>query len=505
MTTPLVVLRSAPRPTFTRISRNACSIARSYSTTPGPEKDLISELESRNLVSHLTSRSLRTHLLSAPRTVYSGVDPSASSLHVGNLLPLLTLAHFARYGHRPIVLVGGATGCIGDPSGRSTERNALDEQTLEENVAGIKCQLRSFFENVQRYYGTDRQRGKGGEAGEVQVGMGVRMMNNYQWTKDVTLLDFLGTVGRHARLTSMLSRESVASRLTPPSASTSEGSIRSACSGGGMSYTEFSYQLLQAFDFLHLHKTTGCTIQLGGSDQLGNITAGIDLIRRTWGLTETEPAYGLTLPLLTTSSGEKFGKSAGNAIWLDPLRTPDLHFYQFFLRSTDADVEKYLLALTLLEPEKVRALMQEHRQHPKQRVAQKVLADHITELIRGRECVETSRRLSQVLFAQGDVREALAKLDIQAIAGDEGEAVVKKLNRHQVVGQQLTKVVSIAGLVKSRGEAKRLLANGGLYLNNEPIKSERGVAEDDLVALQAGGAVCLVKAGKGAVRILYLT
>lgn len=257
---------------------------RGYSTVTG---DVVGELETRGLVHTLTSRALRTHL-SSPRTVYSGVDPSARSLHVGNLLPLLALAHFARYGHRPIVLVGGATGSIGDPSGRSSERNALDPDTLTANVAAIQTQLKTFFANVAQLSGKE---------------VGVRMMNNYTWMSGVSMLDFLGEVGRHARLTQMLARDSVASRME----------------GEGMSYTEFSYQLLQAYDFAHLHRSSGCTVQLGGSDQLGNISAGIDLIRRRMGAKamRDEPAYGLTLPLLTTASGEKFGKSAGNAVWLD--------------------------------------------------------------------------------------------------------------------------------------------------------------------------------------------
>ena len=484
--------------------------------------DLIDELEARGLVQTLTSRSLRTHLAAAPRVVYSGVDPSASSLHVGNLLPLLTLAHFARYGHRPIVLVGGATGSIGDPSGRSTERNALDKDTLTANVNGIKSQLRTFFHNVNSYYtnpphssdstNTALSSGaKAEEVGEGELGMGVKLMNNYDWMAGVSLLDFLGSVGRHARLTQMLARDSVASRLQPTSHSSS----------GGMSYTEFSYQLLQAYDFSYLHRTSSCTVQLGGSDQLGNISAGIDLIRRTTGglsRLQDDPAYGLTLPLLTTASGEKFGKSAGNAVWLDPLRTSDVEFYQFFLRSSDADVAKYLRALTLLPPSSIEETLAQHAESPKRRVAQRVLADHITRLIRGEKAAEKSKALTDVLFshtttsssnedAAEAVRTALERLNVTELS--ESDGVVARLSRDRVVGEDLTRLAVGAGLVKSRAEAKRMLAGGALYVNNRQINlnstEATTVQEHDLVsARDAQGGLCLLRAGKNAVRIVHV-
>lgn len=406
--------------------------------------------------------------------VYSGVDPSASSLHVGNLLPLLTLAHFARYNHTPIVLVGGATGSIGDPSGRSTERNALSPDTLESNVAGIQAQLTSFFRNVKEYY----QQGAATPLGEVE------MMNNLTWTKGLTLLDFLSSIGRHARITHMLARDSVASRL----------------GGEGMSYTEFSYQLLQAYDFLQLHRSHSCTVQIGGSDQLGNITAGIDLVRRTngGGLKE-DPAYGLTLPLLTTSNGEKFGKSAGNAVWLDRSRTGDLEFYQFFLRSTDADVSRYLKALTLLSLEEVEGILDRHKGKEKERSAQRALADHITALIRGKETMEKCRMWTSVLFAQDKVA-ALSRLDANSLVKMEDDVLVK-VGKDEAVGVDITKVLVRLGMVKSRGEAKRLVSGGGVYVNNRQILPDDGVREEDVVQ-----GLCLVRAGKGAaVRVIHIT
>ena len=427
------------------------------------------------MVSTLTSRSLSSHLSSAPRTVYSGVDPSADSLHVGNLLPLLTLAHFARFDHRPIILVGGATGSIGDPSGRSTERNALSCATLEHNVAAISAQVRRFFSNVAEYY-----RAKADD-------FGVRMMNNHDWISGLSLLDFLGGVGRHARLTQMLARDSVVSRLN----------------GGGISYTEFSYQLLQAYDFAHLHSHHNCTVQIGGSDQLGNITAGIDLIRRT--TTLATPAYGLTLPLLTTGGGEKFGKSAGNAIWLDPRKTGDWQFYQFFARTEDRDVKRYLQCLTLLEPKRIDEVMREHEVDRAARIAQKQLAAHMTRLVRGSEAVDKCRLLSAVLFSHtttdGDPRQAaqttLAQLDTSLVTRE--DEVVVELHKDQVIGADLTRLVVTAGLVKSRAEAKRLLASGGLYVNNVQVREGGVVDEAELVQ-----AKVLVRAGKASVKVVVV-
>ncbi|TKY86359.1 hypothetical protein EX895_004508 [Sporisorium graminicola] len=487
--------------------RSPCSLSRwsstsSYSSSDSPtcSTDLIDELEHRGLVATLTSRALRSHLSTGPRTVYSGVDPSADSLHVGNLLPLLTLAHFARFNHNPIVLVGGATGSIGDPSGRSSERNALDKETLEGNVEAIKAQLRRFFDNVQQWYrseeGYQRKAGSGGERG-VELGMGVRMMNNYDWMSGISLLDFLGGVGRHARLTHMLARDSVASRLTP--ASTTGGA-------GGMSYTEFSYQLLQAYDFSLLHSAHGCTVQVGGSDQLGNITAGIDLIRRLSpsGLTD-DPAYGLTLPLLTTHTGEKFGKSAGNAVWLSADKTSDWSFYQFFLRTTDQDVVRYLRCLTLLPAQHIDDVLRVHSEAPRLRHAQQTLAMHMTRLIRGTPAADKCRALAQVLFSHTSsddppaaAKHALSQIDTASLGA---EGLLASLPREHVVGADLTKVVVAAGLVKSRAEAKRLLQSGGLYVNNVQVQSAgAAVRAEDLVHAR----MCLLRAGKSAVKVVVV-
>lgn len=460
--------------------------------------DLLKHLERRGMVHTLTSRGIRGHLNKSACSVYSGVDPSAASLHVGNLLPLLTLAHFARWGHRPIVLVGGATGSIGDPSGRSTERNALDQETLRTNISGITAQLRRIFRNLEEYYagidgstpGGEGSRTASTETGEeqgTQLGMRAILLNNYEWTSGLTLLDFLSTVGRQARMTTMLNRESVASRLNADQ----EKGKDAKSSSTGMSFTEFSYQLLQANDFAYLHKTHSCSMQIGGSDQLGNIMAGIDLIRRTSPDFREQPAYGLTTPLLTTSTGEKFGKSAGNAVWLDPEMTSDLDFYQFFLRTTDEDIERYLLTLTLLPLEQIRNVVREckiSRPARKARKAQRLLAVHLTTLIRGNEAAQKCESITEALY-QAQIAatpkveppkklgartqavhddDSLQNLDLSLLEAEPG--LVVPLSWTEIIKtHDLPKLLIQLFHVKSRTEAKRLLLNGAVYLNNRKI------------------------------------
>ncbi|PWZ02060.1 Nucleotidylyl transferase, partial [Testicularia cyperi] len=447
---------------------------------------LLAELTDRGLIQQLTSRALHSHLSTGSRVVYAGVDPSASSLHVGNLLPLLTLIHFARYGHNPIVLVGGATGSVGDPSGRSTERNALDPKTLQHNVDGITRQLHSFFGNNPP---TET------EPQPPRLGMRAILLNNLDWMKGVSLLEFLGTVGRHARLTHMLARESVASRLLGKDQDQeAASSTAGGGGGGGMSFTEFTYQLLQAYDFFHLHRTRSCTVQLGGSDQLGNISAGIDLIRRTTTFSSL-PAYGVTLPLLTTSSGEKFGKSAGNAVWLDRALTSDLELYQFFARAADADVERYLGALTLFPQDWVRGIMQRHDEDRAQRFAQKQLAMHLTLLIRGETAAKRARMISEILYPASSSsssssfsKKKSACADVESNDNDNNEndidldllaqepGLVHSIpapacsqtstpDAHVIIIDTVS-LLTQSKLAKSKSDAKRLLANNAVYINH---------------------------------------
>ncbi|KAL7336507.1 hypothetical protein BJY59DRAFT_706903 [Rhodotorula toruloides] len=338
-----------------RLLRCSCTRSRATarsSSASARRANVIRELEERGMLAELTSRAARTHVES-PTTVYLGVDPSARSLHVGNLLALIGLLHFRLHGHTAVALIGGATGAIGDPSGRSTERNALSPEVLASNVESITKQFTTFLERGVTF-AQSRTRRRDAEEAARGDGGSVKVVNNLDWTGSMTLIDFLSSVGKMARVSTMLSRESVKSRLE---------------SSSGISFTEFSYQLLQAYDFLRLHRDLGCTMQLGGSDQLGNIVSGIDLIRRSnfiesgegEGEAKEDPAFGLTFPLLTTAAGEKFGKSAGNAIWLDPAMTSPFEVYQFFLRTTDEEVEKYLKIFTFIRVVEIEGIMQDHK------------------------------------------------------------------------------------------------------------------------------------------------
>lgn len=390
--------------------------ARMQSTAATPT--LLDTLEERNMVQATTSRALKSHMATytahkfVPRTVYCGVDPSAASMHVGNLLPLLALLHCALHGHTALVLVGGATGAIGDPSGRSTERSALDPDQLEKNTASIRGQMCQFFHNAAAYLvrrnrlqATAAAPGTALAQGEplFSSGLDIRMVDNLAWTKPLSLISFLSDVGRYARVNDMLARDrcvvtltSVKSRM--PSPNDPDGQAP------GLSFTEFSYQLMQAYDFSVLHRAPWhCSLQIGGSDQMGNISAGIDLIRRQraaqGAALREDPAYGLTLPLLTTSSGAKFGKSAGNAVWTSASLLSDYGFYQYFLRTADADVEGFLYSLTLLPSTEIQHLLEKHAQDRSKRLAQATLAAEVTELVRGEEAVSRARLATKVLFA----------------------------------------------------------------------------------------------------------
>ncbi|WFD44878.1 tyrosine--tRNA ligase [Malassezia psittaci] len=389
------------------------------------DQNPLQKLKSRDLVQAATSSALESHLATekdgalVPRTIYAGVDPSAASMHVGNLLPLLALLHFSRYGHTGLVLVGGGTGAIGDPSGRSTERSALNSEQLKANVASIRAQMYQFFHNAAAYL--NRRHGKNIElnphttdpnaepTGErlFLSGLDIRLVNNTSWIQPVSIIEFLSNVGRHARVNDMLARDSVKSRMNvaEDGKETSEG----------LSFTEFTYQLLQAYDFSVLHREPyHCSVQIGGSDQMGNITAGIDLIRRQEASKgrsiKEDPAYGLTLPLLTTANGAKFGKSAGNAVWLSPEHLSDLDFYQYFLRTSDADVERFLRSLTLLPIKEIEDVMAVHDQQRSKKHAQEVLAAEMTELVRGEQAVFRAKVATKVLF--GSRLEELCAEDV---------------------------------------------------------------------------------------------
>ena len=408
--------------------------------------EVFDDLRARRLVhDHTDEAELRATLDDSPVTLYHGIDPSADSLHLGNLIGVLMLRRFQEAGHRPIALVGGATGMIGDPGGRSDERNLLDAGTLEKNQAGIRAQLEQLldFEGPQ----------------------GAMLVNNYDWTRDVTVLDFLRDVGKHMTVNQMVGKDSVRSRM--------EGEH-------GISFTEFSYMLLQAFDFWHQYEAFGCRLQIGGSDQWGNITAGIDLTRRRSGVT----VHGLSWPLMTRSDGAKFGKSADGAIWLDPARTLPYEFHQYFVNADDADVEKLLLQLTMLGVDQIADIMAGHSAAPEQRGAQMALADAVTELVHGADEVRRSRLAAEALFGGGD----LSAESLEALRGIVPETVATPdLLRGD---EPSVDALVLSGVCSSRGDARRTIDQGGIRLNGMKVSS--GSAAVELV----GSRYALIQRGK---------
>lgn len=390
--------------------------------------DLFSDLVARGLVQDATDRdALAARLRTGPVGVYVGFDPTADSLHVGHLLGQLTLRRFQLAGHRPVALAGGATGMVGDPGGRSEERNLLDSDTLAHNLERISGQLERILDF---------------EPGPFQA----RLVNNASWTTSMGVLEFLRDVGKHVTVNAMLSKESVRSRL--------EGEH-------GISYTEFSYMLLQANDFRHLCEHHDVDMQMGGSDQWGNITAGIDLIRRRLG----RSAYGLTWPLLLKSDGTKFGKTASGAIWLDPERTTPYQFRQFWVQIDDETIATLLPRCSLAALEQVQAVLAEHAEAPERRVAQRSLADELTELVHGAPAASAAREAADVLFG-GDPTQASAGA-LEVVAREVTATDVHSADLHDPVS-----LLVGTGLVASKGEARRLLDQGGIRANGLVIRSD---------------------------------
>jgi len=410
-------------------------------------------LKSRHLVEACTCGEAKmAELLERPQTLYVGFDPTASCLQAGNYAAIQTLAQFQRAGHRVIALVGGATGMIGDPSGRSTERNFLSEEQLRKNLEGIK-------ENLSRFLDFNHPANP------------ALLVNNYDWYKDYTLLPFLREVGTLFRMKPMLAKDSVQKRLNAETNS--------------MTFTEFCYQILQGYDFWHLYKHYGCTLQVGGADQWGNITAGTDLIRR---LEPDAEVNGLTIPLVCDANGQKFGKSAGNALFLNADKTSVYAFYQFFLRTLDADVLRYLRIFTFLDEPRLAELEASLRERPELREPQRVLAEELTRAVHGESGLQAAQRASAVLF--GGSLEGLAMADLEAIAADIPSAT---LPAGQVVGQPVVDVAVAAGFLKSKGEARRLVQGGGLSLNNRRVE---GIAETVSPDAPVEGKGLLFRQGK---------
>jgi tyrosyl-tRNA synthetase len=417
---------------------------------------LLHDLDARGLIHDSTDRAaLIERLDQGPIGVYVGFDPTADSLHAGNLLGQVMLRRFQLAGHRPVVLAGGATGMVGDPGGRSEERNLLDRPTLNHNVACVKKQL----EKILDFDGP----------------VAARMVDNATWTEPMGTLEFLRDVGKHFTVNQMVAKESVRARME---------------SENGISFTEFSYMLLQANDFRHLCEFENVEMQMGGSDQWGNITAGTDLIRRRLG----KSGYGLTWPLLTRSDGQKMGKSVHGALWLDPDKTSPYEFRQYWVQLPDEDVERFLLQLTLRSVDDIKALMDEHRAAPEKRLAQRALATDVTALVHGSAAEQAAAEAAQVLFG-GDPTAASA----EALAVVAREVPSSEVTREQL-GDQIAVLVQ-TGLASSNGEARRTLTQKGFKANGKTLEETKSLLEVDLLH----GRYMLLRKGKTNFHLLTVT
>jgi len=403
--------------------------------------NIFDELEWRGLTADCTDRAELQKRLETPITLYCGFDPTADSLHVGNLVPLLALRRFQLLGHHPIAVAGGATGSIGDPSGKTAERQLLSGETIEANIARINSQMRRLLD----YNAAANP---------------ARLLDNADWTRPVSCLDFLRDIGKHFTVNQMVAKESVRARMEDREA--------------GISYTEFSYMLLQAFDFYHLRKELSCELQIGGSDQWGNITAGIDLIRKKLGA----GAWGLTTPLITNADGTKFGKTAAGAIWLDAAKTSVYRFYQFWVRADDRDAVRYLKLFTFLSQDEIAALAAEHAARPEARAAHKALAKAMTDLIHGPSATAEAVRASEILFGGG--LEGISEKTFHEIVG---EIPGREIEKAQLGGEgmPLVELLVLGGLCPSKGQARKDIEGGGVYVNNiREAAPQRNVTMKDL-------------------------
>jgi len=402
---------------------------------------ILEELKWRGLVADCTDAAELAKKISAPITLYCGFDPTADSLHAGNLVPLLALRRFQLLGHQPIAVAGGATGSIGDPSGKTQERQLLTKEVLDRNIACVKVQLAKLldFETKQNP---------------------ARLMDNADWTK-LTYLDFLRDIGKHFSVNQMVAKESVRARMEDREA--------------GISYTEFSYMLLQAFDFMVLCRDHHCELQIGGSDQWGNITAGIELTRKKLGKT----VYGLTLPLITNADGTKFGKTEAGAVWLDPNRTSVYKFYQFWINTDDRDAIRYLKFFTFLSKEEIEALEKKHAENPGAREAHKALARAATDLVHGPNATLEAIRASEILF--GGELKGIAESTFNEIVGEVPTKEIEK-SKLEGAGLPLVEVLVHAGLCPSKGQARKDIEGGGVNVNNvREASATRAITSNDLL------------------------
>jgi len=409
----------------------------------------------KNFVEELTWRGMiqdsmpgtEEHLLEAMRKAYVGIDPTADSLHIGHLVGVMGLKHFQLSGHKPVALVGGATGMIGDPSGKSAERNLLTEDILLHNQNAIKEQLSRFLD-----FDSD-------EANAAII------VNNYDWMKEFSFLEFIRDVGKHITVNYMMAKDSVKKRLS------SESTV-------GMSFTEFTYQLVQGYDFLHLYREKQCTLQMGGSDQWGNITTGTELIRRV----DAGKGYALTWPLITKADGTKFGKTEGGNIWLDSERTSPYKFYQYWLNTSDIDAEKYIKIFTFLSKEDIEALIEEHQEAPHLRVLQKRLAEEITTMVHSKEDLDNAMKASNILFGKstGDDLKALNEQTFLDVFDGVPLTEISQAD----IDNGLDIIAALAekgGFLKSNGEARRALKENSIAVNKEKVKDDYSITKDDLI------------------------
>lgn len=408
-------------------------------------KNFIEEITWRGML-HDAMPGTEEHLLECMRSAYVGFDPTADSLHIGNLVPIMLLSHYQRCGHRPVALVGGATGMIGDPSGKSAERNLLDENTLRHNQEAIKNQLAQFLDF---------------DSSEKNAAL---MVNNYDWMKNFSFLEFIRDVGKHITVNYMMAKDSVKNRL---SGETSDG----------MSFTEFTYQLVQGYDFLHLYQNESCSIQMGGSDQWGNITTGTELIRRIG----NGKGYAITCPLITKSDGSKFGKSEGGNVWLDKNRTSPYKFYQYWLNSSDEDAEKYIKIFTFLDQQTIENLIAEHKEAPHMRLLQKRLAEEITLIVHSQADLDNAIKASGILFGKSTADD-LKSLD-EATFLDVFDGVPQAELSKNDLGELgiISALAEKTGFLKSNGEARRALKENAISVNKAKVKEDYLLTEDDLI------------------------
>jgi tyrosyl-tRNA synthetase len=410
------------------------------------EKNFVQELQWRGMI-HDVMPGAEEHLMEAMRAAYVGIDPTADSLHIGHLVGVMMLKHFQLAGHKPYALVGGATGMIGDPSGKSAERNLLDEKTLRHNQEAIKGQLSRFLDF------------------ESDVPNAAVLVNNYDWMKDFSFLEFIRDVGKHITVNYMMAKDSVKKRL-------------SADAKEGMSFTEFTYQLVQGYDFLHLYKAHDCTLQMGGSDQWGNITTGTELIRRIG----NGKGYALTCPLITKADGTKFGKTEGGNVWLDAERTSPYKFYQYWLNTSDEDAEKYIKIFTFLSQQEIEDLVAAHKEAPHLRELQKKLAEEVTTMVHSKEDLDNAIKASAILFGKS-TSEDLKQLNEKTFL-DVFEGVPQAQIAREEITPGLDMIGALAaktGFLGSNGEARRELKQNSISVNKEKVKEDYLITEVDLI------------------------